>query len=252
MPTATETSHRDRQRRRVLGRQPRCALPARARRQARRPDARVPRRADAGDPEPPEGEGPGGRLRHRLPRPARTAGADPPGPAGAEDRDQRRRPESALPARPGAARSSRAQAWGACRSASSRATTSWPGSEMARRRHRARPPGDGRADHGRGRSAPECQRLPRCPADRRGARGREPPRGDRPGGRRVADPRPGGGPPRLVVGRLGPPGGGERRRPPHRVRCPGDRRPLARVGEDSPTWPASAIRSPRSPTTARA
>ena len=38
---------------------------------ARRPDARIPGRADAGDPQPPAGEEPGGRLCQRLSRAGR-------------------------------------------------------------------------------------------------------------------------------------------------------------------------------------
>ena len=62
---------------------------------------------------------------------------------------------------------------------------------------------------------------------------------------------PGVRPLRLGLGRLGAAGRGVGRRPSHRVRRPGDRRALARLGRAPRPRRRSAIRSPRSPPTAR-
>ena len=76
-------------------------------------------------------------------------------------------------------------------------------------------------------------------------------RGHRPGGRRVAVPRPARPRVRLGLGRLGPPGRRRRRRPPARVQRPGHGRQLLGrvVGEPRPAA-HRASRSPRSRPTA--
>ena len=206
---------------------------SRARRPARRPDARIPGRADAGDPQPSAGEGPGRRLRHRLPRAARAArcrscasrrtlkivtnagGLNPVGlrPALRERSSERRgRGSASLGVVTGDDILARIPEWIA-------------------RRGRPRPHGDGRADRDGGRSAGQSPTPTSVP-------GRSP-RRSAAGARivitgRVADASltlgPACCPLRLGLGRLAAPGRGVGRRPPHRVRRPGDGRALASLG----------------------
>src|SRR5262249_19622814 len=79
----------DRQRVRVLGRQPRRPHPAGGGRSARLPDARIPRRPPHVDPGGPEAEGPNRRVRIGLPRRARPADSGPETATEPEGRHER-------------------------------------------------------------------------------------------------------------------------------------------------------------------
>ena len=199
---------------------------------ARRPDRRLPRRADHADPRQGHDEGRLARLRPHL----RPAGRGLPRARARARREDRRNAGGLNPA--GLADRLREVAKGLGLDAG---VAHVEGDDL---RPRAGAGLGGRADR---------QRLPRRLRHRRGAAWRRRRRGHRPGHRRLAGRRPGGRPLRLEHHGVRRARRRGRRRARPRVRHPGHRRQLLRLPQPARTTAARwASRSPRSPPTAPA